>query len=310
MVLDDLLVRERKQTLSALLSRFPGELINDGSFKNLGKIGLFNTPETLVYAESDSFFIKALEHPLVSCVLVKSTVDVQKKPNLQKGVLKVENPQETFLEVNAYLTHQGFFYSLTNSSVHPSTYLAPSAVIADKNVFIGKNCHIEDHVVIQPNAIIGNDCIVRANTVIATPGYEVYQSNGKNKVAYHSGFVVIGDNVEIQACNCLSRGLVPSRNTILASEVTTDNLVHIAHGVQIGSKTRIAANAMIAGSVTIGEKVWIGPSAVISNGVSIGNNAEITLGAVVTKSVSENCRVSGNFAIDHAKFLDFLKKIR
>jgi len=96
----------------------------------------------------------------------------------------------------------------------------------------------------------------------------------------------------------------------VASEVTTDNLVHIAHGAAIGSKTRIAANAMIAGSVTIGENVWIGPSASISNGIIIGNNAEITLGAVVTKNVPENGHVSGNFAIDHHKFLEFIKKIR
>ncbi len=310
MVLSELLVKGRKMSLSSVLSLETGELLKDGSFSNLGKLGFFTTSETLVFAESEKYFLKALENPLVSCVLVNPEINVVNDSGLLKGVLRVQDPHETFMELNQYLASQGFFYPLVDSSVHPSTRLASTAVIADKNVFIGENCLIEDHVVIQPNTLIGNNCIIRAGTIIGTPGYEVYQCKGMNKVAFHSGFVVIGDNVEIQACNCISRGLVPSRNTILASEVTTDNLVHIAHGAAIGSKTRIAANAMIAGSVTIGENVWIGPSASISNGIIIGNNAEITLGAVVTKNVPENGHVSGNFAIDHHKFLEFIKKIR
>ena len=310
MVLDDLLIKERNTSLSSILALLQGELVNDGNFKNIGKLGFFSTPDTLVFAENDKYFVRALEDPFVSCLLINPEIKVSNFEYLKKGILKVSDPHEAFMELNRYLASQGFFYPLVDSSVHPSTRLASTAVIADKNVFIGENCLIEDHVVIQPNTLISNNCIIRAGTVIGTPGYEVYQCKGMNKVAFHSGFVVIGDNVEIQACNCISRGLVPSRNTILASEVTTDNLVHIAHGAAIGSKTRIAANAMIAGSVTIGENVWIGPSASISNGIIIGNNAEITLGAVVTKNVPENGHVSGNFAIDHHKFLEFIKKIR
>jgi UDP-3-O-[3-hydroxymyristoyl] glucosamine N-acyltransferase len=67
---------------------------------------------------------------------------------------------------------------------------------------------------------------------------------------------------------------------------------------------------MIAGSVDIGEDVWIGPSAVISSGIRIGDRAAITLGSVVTRSVEAGKRVSGNFAIDHERFIQFLKSIR
>ncbi len=67
---------------------------------------------------------------------------------------------------------------------------------------------------------------------------------------------------------------------------------------------------MVAGSAKIGDDVWIGPSASVSSGVEIGDGASITLGSVVTKNVAPGQRVTGNFAIDHDKFIAFLKTIR
>jgi len=67
---------------------------------------------------------------------------------------------------------------------------------------------------------------------------------------------------------------------------------------------------MISGNVRVGNDVWIGPSAAISNGITIGDNCWVSLGSVVTKDVQAGSRVSGNFAIDHEKFIQFIKSIR
>ena len=149
-----------------------------------------------------------------------------------------------------------------------------------------------------------------AGVVLGTEGYEVSSQNGRYRIIPHAGKVILEDGVQLEANTAVSKGLFPSRNTILSEEVTVDNLVHIAHGVQIGKRTKVAAQAMIAGSVTIGENVWIGPGVSISSEVTIGDQAAITIGSVVTKDVLPGKRVSGNFAIDHQKFLSFLRSIR
>lgn len=85
MVLSELLVKGRKMSLSSVLSLETGELLKDGSFSNLGKLGFFTTSETLVFAESEKYFLKALENPLVSCVLVNPEINVVNDSGLLKG---------------------------------------------------------------------------------------------------------------------------------------------------------------------------------------------------------------------------------
>jgi len=67
---------------------------------------------------------------------------------------------------------------------------------------------------------------------------------------------------------------------------------------------------MIGGSTIIEDDVWVGPNASISDNLFIGDSANISLGAVVTKNVARGMTVSGNFAIEHSKFIDFIKSIR
>ena len=124
----------------------------------------------------------------------------------------------------------------------------------------------------------------------------------------HAGTVRIGRGVDIHANCCVDRGLFGE--TAVGDATTIDNLVYVAHEVRIGERCRIGAHAVINGSAVLGDDAWIGPGAVLSNGISIGSQAIVTMGAVVTRDVPPSVRVSGNFAIDHERFLAHIRSIR
>ena len=296
--------------LTEIESKFGmGVVYREGDFKALGKLNAIATKDTLVFLE-DEKFIEAINNPLISCVVTKKEIAKSLTNYFDGGIIISDNPKEDFYKIHEALTKLGFYEANFKSKIDRSLKTFSGVYIAENNVRIGKNVTIYPNAVVLENTEIGDNCTIRAGTVIGTPGYEVVEIDGIKKVVEHAGKVIIGNNVEIQANNAISKGLFITRNTEIKDEVKTDNLVHIAHGVIVGKYTKIAASAMIAGSVTIGENVWIGPSAVISSGINIGNNASITLGAVVTKDVPAKTKVSGNFAIDHAKFIKFIKTIR
>jgi UDP-3-O-[3-hydroxymyristoyl] glucosamine N-acyltransferase len=108
----------------------------------------------------------------------------------------------------------------------------------------------------------------------------------------HIGNVVIEEGVEIGNCTCIDKAVLGS--TILRKNCKIDNLVHIAHGVEIGENALIIAHAMVAGSVHVGKNSWIAPGALIINQVSVGENTTVGLGAVVIKDVADNQTVVGN----------------
>ena len=87
-----------------------------------------------------------------------------------------------------------------------------------------------------------------------------------------------------------------------------DNLIHIGHAVKIGNNVMMPALSVIGGRVEIKDNAWVGIGSVVRNGLIIGENARINMGAVVTKDVNDNEAVTGNFAIEHTKFIKRLKR--
>ena len=108
----------------------------------------------------------------------------------------------------------------------------------------------------------------------------------------HFGNVILEDDVEIANNTCIDRGALS--NTIIRKGVKIDNLVHIAHNVEIGENTQVIALSMIAGSVKIGKDCWISPSSCIKNQLTIGDNVLIGMGAVVISDVESDSIMVGN----------------
>jgi carbonic anhydrase/acetyltransferase-like protein (isoleucine patch superfamily) len=108
---------------------------------------------------------------------------------------------------------------------------------------------------------------------------------------------VIGHNVILHGCTIGDNSLVGMGAIML-------------NGAKVGQNCLVGAGAAITGSVTVGDDVWIGPHATIASEITIGDGAYVTLGSVVTRDVAAGQRVTGNFAIDHDKFIAFLRTIR
>jgi UDP-3-O-[3-hydroxymyristoyl] glucosamine N-acyltransferase len=175
-------------------------------------------------------------------------------------------------------------------------------------VEIADNVIIEPNVTILPDVTIGKNCIIRAGAVLGSEGFEHKRTKFGILPVFHDGKVIVGDDVEIGANTCVDKGFA-WRNTSIGNQTKIDNLVHIGHGAQVGEKCLITACSQI-GASDIGDNVWVGPNANILSQHSIGNSAVITVGAVVTTDVAPGKRVTGNFAIDHQKFIKFIKQIR
>jgi UDP-3-O-[3-hydroxymyristoyl] glucosamine N-acyltransferase len=179
-------------------------------------------------------------------------------------------------------------------------------------VTIGDAVVIEEFASIKENTVIGDGSVIRSGVVIGSEGFEIkkYRIEEGETVftVKHLGGVIVGKNVEIMNNSSIEKAIYPWDDTVISDGCRFDNLVLIGHASRMGKRVFIAGESVIAGNVTIGDDVWIGVGATVSNRIVIGNNARVSLGAVVTRDVPENTTVSGNFAVEHSKFIEHLKK--
>ncbi|MEG2639037.1 MAG: UDP-3-O-(3-hydroxymyristoyl)glucosamine N-acyltransferase, partial [Clostridiales bacterium] len=168
---------------------------------------------------------------------------------------------------------------------------------------IGKNVVIEQFVSIYSHVTIGDGSIIRAGATIGCMGFEFKRNDDSIMPIKHFGGVYLDRNIEVQNNTCIDRAVFPWDNTYIGENTKIDNLVHIGHAAKIQKNVLIAAHACIGGRTVIMPNTWVGIGSMIRNGIVIGSNARVNMGAVVTKSVLDNQSVTGNFAIDHQKFM-------
>lgn len=227
----------------------------------------------------------------------------------QYGLIITEQPRIMFFMLHNYLAaNQNYTRQVTKTYISESANVSPLAYIAEENVTIGDNVVIEPFVTIYPNVSIGDNTIIRSGAKIGGEGFEFKRVTDGLMAVTHLGGVEIGRNVEIQNNTCIDKAVYPWDNTVIADNVKMDNLVHVGHAVKIGKNTMVVANTGIGGRTEIGENVWIGFGATLRNGITVGDNARVNMGAVVTQNVADGQAVSGNFAIEHKKFIQLVKE--
>jgi len=290
------------------------EVIQNGIFENL-TFDLNNLlVNTLTYCGDKKFLKICLEESNISSVITtREAYESLMKEGGRiplKGIALSANPRIEFFSFHNYLYENTDFYKTDiGFSIGDNCRIDKCSSIPDKNIIIGDNVVIEDFVKIYENVIIGDNSIILAGSVIGGEGYQSHYINTDLYKIKHAGGVKIGNNVEIKNNCCIVKHIFRDYTTIGDNSIF-DNLSYFAHCVKCGKRCRIAANATVLGSSILGDDVWVGPSATISSAISVGNNVYISLGSVVTKNVLDNERVTGNFAVGHDKFINFIKQIR
>ena len=183
-----------------------------------------------------------------------------------------------------------------------SCYIGPNVHVAE-DVELGENVYLAGNIFIYGKTKIGNNVVIKPNTVIGGDGFEKQYDPYLDCTWHwpHIGGVIIEDNVQIGSCVCIDKGLF--NNTIIRRGAQLDNLIHVAHSVDIGENTRIVASTMIAGSTVIGSRAWIATS-VIKNGITLGDDCFIGLGSVVINNIPEKKLAYGVPAKIKEKFGD------
>ncbi len=187
-----------------------------------------------------------------------------------------------------------------NSSIGDFTALGSQCVIGD-HVKIGKRCRIYPHVTIYDHCEIGDDVIIHSGSVIGSDGFGFTRLAEKIEKIRHVGKVVIADAVEIGANCTIDRGTLGA--TRIGRGTKLDNLIQVAHNVQIGEYALIAAQSGLAGSTHIGSYATIAGQVGIVGHITIGDHVTIAAQAGVIGDVTDGQTVSGYPARPHAMAL-------
>lgn len=177
------------------------------------------------------------------------------------------------------------------------------------HVYIGNNVTIGDNSIIHPGVKIYYDCkigrqvTIHAGSVIGSDGFGFApQADGSFKKVPQIGNVVVEDGVEIGANATIDRATIGS--TTIKAGAKLDNLIQVAHNVEVGHNTVIAAQAGVSGSTKIGNNVMIGGQAGIVGHISIADGSKINAQSGVSKSIkTPNTAVTGSPAFDYTSAL-------
>jgi UDP-3-O-[3-hydroxymyristoyl] glucosamine N-acyltransferase len=204
-----------------------------------------------------------------------------------------------------------FSYLGDNVRIGNNVKIYPNCFIGD-NVTIGDNSTLYAGVKIYRDCVLGNDVIIQAGAVIGADGFGFApQKDGTYQKIQHIGNVCIGNNVEIGANTCIDRAVMGS--THIKNGVKLDNLIHIAHNVEIGENTVIAAQVGVSGSTKLGKQVMIGGQAGIIGHITIADGVKINAQSGVSKAITKQAKsLTGSPAVDfmeHYRNLAQTKKI-
>lgn len=205
-------------------------------------------------------------------------------------------------------------------SVHSMSFISPSSSVPEDNfigafAFVGENVKLGNNVKIYPhvfigdqvtigddtilyagvkvydNSVIGKRCIIHAGAVIGSDGFGFAPEGDKYKKIPQLGNVIIEDDVEIGANTTIDRAVIDS--TIIRSGVKLDNLIQIAHNVEVGENTGIAAQVGISGSTKIGRNCMFGGQVGLSGHIKIGDRVNIGAQSGVISDIEDGKSVIG-----------------
>ena len=233
-----------------------------------------------------------------SCLAQLLNLVNQARPE-KKGIDK-----DTYIAASATISQSvyigAFAYVSENVKVGENVKIYPQVYIGD-NVTIGDNTILYPGVKIYHDCVIGKNCIIHAGAVIGADGFGFAPHNGAYVKIAQIGNVIIEDQVEIGANTTIDRATMGS--TIVRKGAKLDNLIQVAHNVEIGENTVMAAQVGIAGSVKIGSHCMFGGQAGLSGHIHVADHVVFGAQCGVISDVKEPTTLLGAPAINAKAFM-------
>jgi UDP-3-O-[3-hydroxymyristoyl] glucosamine N-acyltransferase len=186
------------------------------------------------------------------------------------------------------------------SAIGARVLIHPGAVIGD-DVILGEDCEIYPNVVIRERVTIGNRVSIHAGSVIGSDGFGYRWDGKKHAKVPQIGTVLIEDDVEIGSCVCIDRAKFGA--TKIGRGTKIDNLVQVAHNVEIGPHSIIVGQTGIAGSSKLGTGVILGGQTAVRDHITIGDGAMVAARSAIANDVPPKTTVSGMPALPHRQSL-------
>ena len=193
-----------------------------------------------------------------------------------------------------------FAYLGENVKIGDNVKIYPNVYVGD-NVSIGNGVTLFSGAKIYSDTVIGNNCVIHSSAILGADGFG-FAPNEKGEFIKvpQTGNVIIEDNVDVGAATSIDRATLGS--TIIRKGVKLDNQIQIAHNVEIGKNTVIAAQTGIAGSTKIGESCMIGGQVGIVGHITIGNNVRIQAQSGIGRNIKDNEAIQGSPALPYSDY--------
>ncbi|MBI4314242.1 MAG: UDP-3-O-(3-hydroxymyristoyl)glucosamine N-acyltransferase [Candidatus Omnitrophica bacterium] len=300
------------KTLAEVAAYLGGEVIGDENTLITGVCGIREAKEGDITFVANSKYLRLIQSTHASAVITGRDVKGAPRP-----LIRTDNPSLAFAKMLAWISPAeaqrpagispkafvGRGARLgKNVSVQAFAVVEDDAVIGDGSIIyagccighhtaIGSDCVVYSNVSIRENVQIGNRVVIHSGTVIGSDGFGFATIQGAHHKIPQIGTVVIEDDVEIGANVTIDRARFGK--TVIGRGTKIDNLVQIAHNVEVGENAIVVAQAGISGSTRIGNNVILAGQCGIVGHISIGDNAVVAAQAGVSKSVPANAQVWG-----------------
>lgn len=265
---------------------------------------IYNTEASIVLVNNDFKPEQPVKATLIKVANAYSALAILLNMVEQSKTKKTGLDATAFIAASATLGEDcyvgNFAYIGENVKLGRNCSIYPQVYIGD-NVTLGDNCTLYPHVTIYENSQIGNNCILHAGSVIGADGFGFAPEGEKYKKIPQLGNVIIEDDVEIGANTTIDRAVMDS--TIIRKGVKLDNLVQIAHNVEIGENTVMAAQVGIAGSVKVGKHCMFGGQVGLAGHIHVTDNVVFGAQAGVISDIKEPMTLLGAPAINAKNFM-------
>jgi UDP-3-O-[3-hydroxymyristoyl] glucosamine N-acyltransferase len=321
--------------LAELAARVGGEVVGDGELRLEGVAALEDATPAQVSFFSNRKYRRAFEASRAGAVVVEPEEEVP----AGRTVLRVRNAYLAFAKITTLFhpPREARPEVAPGAVVHPSARVHPAAEVMPlasvgpgaeigartilcpgvqigEGVRIGEDCLVYPNVVVREHCVLGDRVIVQAGAVIGSDGFGfAFDPEGEGKGPRHYkfpqvGIVIVEDDVEIGACTCVDRAALGA--TRIGRGTKIDNLVQIAHNVEIGPLSLLVSQVGISGSTKLGMGVVAAGQVGIVGHLTIGDGAKIAAQSGVTNDVEAGAAVGGSPARSHSLWLKSMASLQ